>query len=127
MKVDEQGGRTQVTLLAPDLFASGSATVNPAHYQTLQHLAAALNRVPGRVLVEGHTDDQPIHSLVYPDNFELSRQRAISVLKILELGVENRARMTSTGLGSTKPLVAGSDPASRARNRRVEIIHIGGL
>ena len=41
----------KVTLLAPDLFASGSATVNPAHYQTLQRLAAALNQVPGRVLV----------------------------------------------------------------------------
>lgn len=127
MRVDEQGGRTQVTLLAPDLFASGSATVNPAHYQTLQHLSAALNRVPGRVLVEGHTDDQPIHSLAYPDNFELSRARARSVVKILELGMENGARMTSTGFGSTKPLVAGSDPESRARNRRVEIIHIGGL
>jgi type VI secretion system protein ImpK len=127
MKVDEENGRTEVTLLAADLFASGSATVNPAHYQTLQHLASALNQVPGRVLVEGHTDDQAIHSFVYRDNFELSRERARSVVKILELGMENRARMTFTGVGSTKPLVAGSDPASRARNRRVEIIHIGGL
>jgi type VI secretion system protein ImpK len=127
MKVDEENGRTEVTLLAADLFASGSATVNPAHYQTLQHLASALNQVPGRVLVEGHTDDQAIRSFVYRDNFELSRERARSVVKILELGMENRARMTWTGVGSTKPLAAGSDPASRARNRRVEIIHIGGL
>lgn len=128
MKVDEQGGRTQVTLLAPDLFASGSATVNPAHYQTLQHLASALNRVPGRVLVEGHTDDQAIRSLRYRDNFELSRERALSVKKILELGMENPARMTFTGVGSTRPAYnPPSDPENRARNRRVEIIHIGGL
>ena len=128
MKVDEQNGRTQVTLLAPDLFASGSATVSPTQYQTLQHLASALNQVGGRVLVEGHTDDQPIRSLRYQDNFELSRERALSVVKVLQLGMQNHGRISSTGVGSTKPLYTpASDPANRARNRRVEIIHIGGL
>src|SRR5829696_848571 len=63
MRVEEDGGRTRVTLLASDLFKSGSASVNPAHYQTLQRLAAALNQVPGRVLVVGHTDDQAVRSL----------------------------------------------------------------
>jgi type VI secretion system protein ImpK len=128
MRVDEQNGRTQITLLAPDLFASGSATVNPAHYQTLQHLASAINQVPGRVLVEGHTDDQPVRSLRYHDNFELSRERALGVVKVLQLGMDNDARVSWTGVGSTRPLYTPpSDPANRARNRRVEIIHIGGL
>src|SRR4029079_13171877 len=128
MKVDEQNGRTQVTLQAPDLFASGSATVNPTQYQRLQHLASALNQVPGRVLVEGHTDDQAIRSLRYRDNFELSRERALSVVKVLQLGMEHHGRITWTVVGATKPLYTpASDPANRARNRRVEIIHIGGL
>jgi type VI secretion system protein ImpK len=128
MRVDERNGRTQVTLLAPDLFASGSATVNPAHYQTLQHLASAINKVPGRVLVEGHTDDQPVRSLRYHDNFELSRERALGVAKVLQLGMDNDARVSWIGVGSTRPLYTPpSDPENRARNRRVEIIHIGGL
>jgi type VI secretion system protein ImpK len=128
MRVDEQGGRTQITLLAPDLFASGSATVNPSQYETLQALAAAINQVPGRVLVEGHTDDQPIRRLKYNDNFELSRERALGVVKALRVGLENHARVSFTGAGSTKPLYTPvSDPANRARNRRVEIIHIGGI
>lgn len=128
MRVTEENGRTQVTLLAPDLFASGSATVNPAHYRTLQHLAAALNQVPGRVLVEGHTDDRPVTSLRYRDNFDLSRERALGVVKVLQLGMENHARVSWTGVGSTKPLYTpASDPENRARNRRVEIVHIGGL
>jgi type VI secretion system protein ImpK len=128
MRVDEQNGRTQVTLLAPDLFASGSATVNPTHYQTLQHLASALDQVPGRVLVEGHTDDQPVRSLRYRDNFDLSRERALGVVKVLQLGMENDARVSWTGVGSTRPLYTPpSEPSNRARNRRVEIIHIGGL
>jgi type VI secretion system protein ImpK len=128
MRVDEQGGRTQITLLARDLFASGSATVNPSQYETLQALAVAINQVPGRVLVEGHTDDQPIRLLKYRDNFELSRERALGVVKALRLGLENHARVSWTGVGSTKPLYTpASDPANRARNRRVEIIHIGGI
>ena len=128
LKVVEQGGRTEVTLLATDLFASGSATVNPAHYETLQHLASAINQVPGRVLVEGHTDDQPVRSLRYRDNFELSRERALGVVKMLQLGLDNHARVSWTGVGATEPLyLPPSDPANRARNRRVEIVHIGGI
>ena len=116
-----------VTLLAPDLFPSGSATVNPAYQQTLQRLTAALNQVPGRVLVVGHTDDQPIKSLRYQDNFELSRERAVSVVTLLRQGIDNPARLTPTGVGSSKPrYLPESDPDNRARNRRVEIIHVRG-
>lgn len=127
LRVVENGGRTEITLLASDLFSSGSATVNPAHYETLQHVAQAINQVPGRVLVEGHTDDQPIRSLKYRDNFELSRERALGVARVLQLGLENHARVSWTGLGSTRPVAQGSDAESRARNRRVEIIHVGGV
>ena len=81
LSVDERGGRTIVTLLAPDLFASGSASVNPTTRRRCAAIAAALNQVPGRVLVQGHTDDQPIRSLRYRDNFELSRERAVSVVE----------------------------------------------
>jgi type VI secretion system protein ImpK len=127
LTVDEQGGRSVVTLLAQELFASGSATVNPAHYDTLQRIARAINKVPGRVLVEGHTDDQRLKSSPFRDNFELSRERAVSVMKVLQLSLDNRARVQATGVGSTKPrYLPESDPANRARNRRVEIIHIGG-
>lgn len=128
MRIVEQGGRTDVTLLAADLFASGSASVNRHHYRTLERVAWAINQVSGRVLVEGHTDDQPIRSLRYRDNFELSRERALGIAKFLQGGLENPARVSWTGVGSTKPLyLPASDPANRARNRRVEIIHIGGL
>ena len=71
---------------AGDLFPSGSATVNPAYDETLQRLTKALNKVPGRVLVVGHTDDQPVRSLRYQDNFELSRDRAVSVVTVLQPG-----------------------------------------
>jgi type VI secretion system protein ImpK len=127
MSVEEQGGRTLVTLLAPNLFASGSATVNPQYDDTLQRLANALDQVPGRVLVVGHTDNQPVRSLRYTDNFELSRERAVSVVKILQRAIDNPARLEWTGAGSSQPrYVPESEPANRARNRRVEIVHVRG-
>jgi type VI secretion system protein ImpK len=125
--VEEQGGRTVVTLLARDLFASGSATPNPAYSDLLQRLTDALNKVPGRVLVVGHTDDQPLSSLRYRNNFELSRERAVSVARLLQRGADNPARFEWTGVGSDQPRYRPeSAPENRARNRRVEIIHVNG-
>jgi type VI secretion system protein ImpK len=127
LSVEEQGNRTVVTLLARDLFPSGSATVNPAYDETIQRVTSALNKVPGRVLVVGHTDDQPIRSLRYQDNFELSRERALSVVTLLQRGIDNRARLEWNGVGSSEPRYRPeSDPENRSRNRRVEIIHVRG-
>jgi type VI secretion system protein ImpK len=125
LSVEEQAGRTLITLLAPDLFASGSAIPNASYGGVLQRVADALNKVPGRVLVVGHTDDQPLNSLRYRNNFELSRERAVSVARMLQGRAANPARFEWTGVGSSEPRYRPeSDPANRARNRRVEIIHV---
>ena len=128
LTVDEQGARSTVTLLGADLFASGSATVNPAYYDTLQRIARAINQVRGRVLVEGHTDDQPIRSLRFGDNYELSRERALGVVKVLQQGLDDPGLVQGIGVGPDRPKYRPeSEPANRARNRRVEIIHLGGM
>ena len=127
LSVDEQGGRTTITLLAPNLFSSGSATVNGAQVPTVQRIAAAINQVPGRVVVIGHTDDQPLRSLRYRDNFELSRERAVGVVKLLQRDVANPGRLEWTGAGPSQPRSRPeSTSENRARNRRVEIVHVRG-
>jgi type VI secretion system protein ImpK len=127
LRVDEQGGRTVVTLLAAGLFASGSATVNASAVPALEAVANAIARVPGRVLVVGHTDDQPVRSLRYQDNFELSRERAVSVAQVLLSAPANAGRVSWTGVGSSEPLARPESlPENRARNRRVEIVHVRG-
>lgn len=127
LSVEEDSGRTLITMLAPNLFASGSATLNALHHPTLRRVADALDRVPGRVLVVGHTDDQPLRSFRYRDNFELSRERAVSVVKILQPALDNPGRVEWTGSGSSAPRYRPeSDPQNRARNRRVEIVHVRG-
>ena len=127
LTVEENGGRTLVTLRGGELFGSGSADVDPEYEATLERIGQAINQVPGRVMIVGHTDDQPIKSLKFHNNYELSRERAVSVANVLKKTVSNPARLTWSGVGSSQPRYQPeSDPANRARNRRVEIIHLRG-
>lgn len=126
LSVEERGNQTVVTLVASDLFGSGSAKLNPKYQATLQRIARALNQVRGQVFVIGHTDDQPLRSLKFQDNFELSRARATEVVKLLSLTIDSAARIQSSGVGESEPRYKPpSLPENRARNRRVEIVHVG--
>lgn len=126
LSVEERGNQTVVTLVASDLFSSGSAKLNPKYQATLKRIAQALNQVPGQVFVVGHTDNQPLRSLKYQDNYDLSRARATEVVKLLSLTIDNAARIQSSGVGDSEPRYKPpSLPENRARNRRVEIIHVG--
>jgi type VI secretion system protein ImpK len=123
--VEDFGGKTVVTLTAPELFRSGSAHVNPDLYQTLRAVALALNQVPGRVVIVGHTDDQPVHSMRFADNFDLSRERAVAVAELLKPVLTTPGRVEWQGAGSTQPRYKPVNTAeNRARNRRVEIIQV---
>jgi type VI secretion system protein ImpK len=125
LTVEELADRAVVTLTAPNLFRSGSARVNPDLYPTLRAVALALNQVPGRVLIVGHTDDQPVKSLQYADNFDLSRARAQAVAQVMKLALENFTRVAAQGVGATQPRYQPVDtPENRARNRRVEIMQV---
>ncbi|HKD53455.1 MAG TPA: type IVB secretion system protein IcmH/DotU [Steroidobacteraceae bacterium] len=127
LTVEEFGNKTVVTLTSPDLFRSGSARVNPALYATLREVAQALNQVPGHVVIVGHTDDQPVRSLQYADNVDLSKARAVSVAQILKPALANFGRVEWQGAGSSQPRYRPVEtPENRARNRRVEIIQVEG-
>jgi type VI secretion system protein ImpK len=123
--VDENpDGRTAITITAPDLFASASVNVNPGYGNLITEIGAAAEKVPGQVLVVGHTDDQPLRSLRYQDNFELSRARAVEVANLLKTQIRDPSRVDFAGKGSSEPrFKPESTPENRARNRRVEIIH----
>jgi len=125
VQVDEQGQRTVITVTVPDLFASGSARVNP-RYETLIHrIGTVANGVPGRIVVTGHTDDQPVRSFQFHDNYELSRARAREVVQLLKHDIADVGRIDSAGQGDSAPRYTPANlPENRARNRRVEIVHL---
>jgi len=84
-------------------------------------VAAALNQVPGQVLVSGHTDNQPIRSLRFPSNWHLSKERAASVQRLLAASVKPE-RLSAEGRADTEPVADNGSAEGRARNRRVEIL-----
>jgi type VI secretion system protein ImpK len=128
LAVDEQtSGATLITLTVPELFASASASVNPQYAALIDAIGAALEQVPGHVTVTGHTDDQPLRSLRYSDNYDLSRARALEDTNRLKGRVRDPARIDFTGKGSSEPRYRPENsPENRARNRRVEILHRRG-
>ena len=124
ISVQEVGNRTDIVVSFSDLFASARSDVNVKYVGLWSELANAIEQVPGRVVVVGHTDDQRLRSLRYKDNFELSRERALSVAKILSQQLSNPARVQFSGVGSSKPrFLPANLPENRAKNRRVEITH----
>ncbi|MGN6656823.1 MAG: OmpA family protein, partial [Rhodanobacter sp.] len=121
---EKPDGSALVRLDAPAMFASGGTEVAARQIPMLHAITAALNQVPGRVVVVGHTDDQPVHSLKFKDNYALSAERARAVVQILSQGIDNPGRLESSGAGSSQPIALPPDlPANRARNRRVEILY----
>lgn len=105
------------------LFDSGSAVVNPAAFPTLDHIGAIVAQEGKHpVAVEGHTDDRPIHTSLYPSNWQLSGGRAAAVVqRLIGAGVTPQ-RTSLAGYAAEHPVGSNDTSAGRARNRRVEIV-----
>jgi len=91
----------------------------------VHRIGGAMSSVPGRIVVIGHTDDQPLRSFRFQDNYELSRARASEVTALLKQDVADAARLSVVGRGDSAPRYQPPNtPENRARNRRVEIKHV---
>ena len=112
--------RSIIVIRGDGFFEPGSADVASKVLPLLERIATELARTPGQILVVGHTDNQPIRSLRYPSNWHLSKDRAMSVRKILG-GKVQPERIRSEGMADTQPVSDNSTPQGRAKNRRVEI------
>jgi chemotaxis protein MotB len=105
------------------LFASGQATLQSAGYPLLNEVAQLLNVDKSHpITVEGHTDNVPISSSQYPSNWELSTDRATTVVRYLIARGVNRQRLGAVGYADLHPIASNATAAGRARNRRVEIV-----
>lgn len=111
------------------LFNSGEAKLEPAGRAQLQRLAKTLRaisaKIPAKIdwilRVDGHTDNIPISTAKFPSNWELSTQRAISVVKeLIKEGIPAE-RLAATGFGEFQPLDKNNDEIARRRNRRIEL------
>jgi chemotaxis protein MotB len=105
------------------LFVSGQAALEPAGLPLLNEVAQLLNVDQSHpITVEGHTDNVPISSSQYPSNWELSTDRATTVVRYLIAQAVKRGRLGAVGYADLHPIDSNATASGRARNRRVEIV-----
>lgn len=111
------------------LFAQGQADIGPAGQTQLVQLAIALNQIAAKIpddidwilQVEGHTDNIPVRAGRFADNWDLSTERALSVVRFLaEQGLPAN-RLAAAGYGEFQPLDVAESDEARRRNRRIEM------
>jgi type VI secretion system protein ImpK len=120
--VSETPQSIQVRIFNSGLFALGSATVRPDFVSLLERIGEALNEEPGSILVTGHTDNLPIHTVQFPSNFQLSVARAKAASAVMLHKLRDPARLTSDGRADSQPIHDNATEAHRAENRRIDVI-----
>ena len=119
--IDQRG--LIISLSSAILFDPGSAVIKTENEDTLIKIATTIDTLHNFIRIEGHTDNQPIHTVQYPSNWELSSARAISVVKLFtEQGDIDPDKMAPVGYGEYRPVADNNTAEGRAKNRRIDII-----
>lgn len=123
-KVEVVDTQTQVIITLKDnvLFASGKADLDTDATDLLTSIAGMLNKVSyGQLIIEGHTDSDPIHTARFRDNTELSLIRAYTVCKIFtDSGIDPKLVLPA-GYGENYPVAPNDTAENKSKNRRVVI------
>jgi len=124
LTVREKDGKVYVAMSDKLLFQSGSARLDKRGEEALGKLAEVLNKQTDiDVFIEGHTDNKPINTVQFKDNWDLSVIRATSVVRILIKNYNvNPLQIQPSGRGEYMPVDDNETIEGRSKNRRTEII-----
>ena len=124
-KIEVEQNDRYITLNFKDgiLFESGSSDLKPEAINILSKVADELLKYPdNNIKIEGHTDNRPINTARFPNNWYLSAARAISVATYFtDYKGFAPTKISTEGYGEYKPKVPNDTPENRSINRRVEI------
>ena len=124
LTVQLRDGKVYVAMSDKLLFKSGSADVEKRGKEALAMLADVLTKQPDiDMFIEGHTDNIPIKTSRFTDNWDLSVLRSTSVVRILTIEYKvNPTQIIPSGRSQYFPVADNSNPDGRSKNRRTEII-----
>lgn len=112
-----------VTLGASSFFDPGEGLIREDALPALNKIAKALKKTRRVLIVEGHTDDTPIHTAKFPSNWELSSTRASTIVRYFQtIHKYPSDHLISVGYADQRPVVPNSSPQNKAKNRRIEIL-----
>ncbi|WP_250657827.1 OmpA/MotB family protein [Alkalimarinus coralli] len=122
INVVSNGSRISVRLDEALLFDSSKAVIKPKGKLAIQQLIPVLKELGRPLVIEGHTDNTPISTSLYPSNWELSAARANSVLHYLSSQGMPKSLMSTANYADTRPLVSNNTETNRGINRRVNLL-----
>ena len=124
VQVEVKGGVVYVSLADKLLYQSGSSKLSGQAKEVIGKIASIVNdHEELNILVEGHTDDVPISNGCVQDNWDLSVQRATSVVRMLQEDYfVAPERLTAAGRSEFLPKELNTSAEGRSANRRTEII-----
>ncbi|HKK20138.1 MAG TPA: flagellar motor protein MotB [candidate division Zixibacteria bacterium] len=112
-----------VHIMESALFKVGSATLEPKAKDVLDIVYDQMKGIPNHVRVEGHTDDRPINTALFPSNWELSTARATEVVRyFIDKFNFPPDKLSALGYGEFRPIRPNNSIENRAKNRRVDIV-----
>ena len=120
----------QMTLKLPSgiLFPSGSADLSKDGQTALTEVVQILMQFKDRrFVVAGHTDNQPIRTSAFKNNWYLSTARANSVVQFMIKEQFPAKNLAAAGYGEFDPVAPNDADATREQNRRIEIILVPNL
>jgi type VI secretion system protein ImpK len=121
VSVDEDATHSAVTFRGDAMFTSGGTSVKPSMNPLIVKIANEINKVPGKVVVTGYTDNTPIRTRQFASNLELSQERASQILQLLQNAGVDPSRLQALGKGDADPISDNTSTQGRAQNRRVSI------
>jgi chemotaxis protein MotB len=109
-------------------FDSGQAVLRPGAANKIERIAKVLAQHGFYLRVEGHSDNQPIHTAQFDSNWELSTARAMAVLTLLinQSGLDPE-KISLAGYGQYRPIADNATADGRKMNRRVDLVVVGGV
>ncbi|RJP73243.1 MAG: chemotaxis protein MotB [Ignavibacteriales bacterium] len=120
--VETERGIT-VRILDDILFTSGSAELKGYSKIILNKIAGILKNLPNDIRIEGHTDNVPVNSNMFPSNWHLSVGRATNTAYYLMINEGlPQERVSIVGYSEYNPIASNLTPEGRANNRRVDIV-----
>jgi chemotaxis protein MotB len=122
LNVMVEENKIKIVLASPILFDTAKAYLKDDAQDILKDIGEILKKTDNKIVIEGHTDNVPIKTEKYESNWDLSFDRAYSVIKffIEKVGI-SPMRIQAVGYGEYRPVMPNESEENRAMNRRIEI------
>lgn len=112
-----------ISLKESAFFESGSAKILPTHEQDILEISEILEQINNDIVVEGYTDNRPIHTASFKSNWELAAIRATNVVDLLISKTNiDPSKLSAVSYGEYRPIASNDTAEGRSKNRRIDIV-----